>query len=143
MRFPMFVDIENKKILVVGGGNVGLRRAEVLKSFKADITLVSDRLDGGVPEGVRLIHRAFEDGDIENNYFFVIAATDNRAVNHRIYEICAQKDIPVSVCDCPEESTFFFPAVCKNERLSVGIVSDGSHHELVRKTAEKIRSVIN
>ena len=143
MKFPMFVDIENKKILVVGGGNVGLRRIGVLISFKADITLVSDRLDGAVPEGVRLIHRAFEDGDIEKNYFFVIAATDNRAVNHRIYELCAQKDIPVSVCDCPEESTFFFPAVCKNDRLSVGIVSDGSHHELVSKTAEKIRSVIN
>ncbi len=143
MKFPMFVDIENKKILVVGGGNVGLRRIGVLISFKADITLVSDRLDGAAPEGVRLIHRAFEDGDIENNYFFVIAATDNRAVNHRIYELCAQKDIPVSVCDCPEESTFFFPAVCKNDRLSVGIVSDGSHHELVSKTAEKIRSVIN
>ncbi len=143
MKFPMFVDIENKKILVVGGGNVGLRRIGVLKDYKADITLVSDRLAGEVPEGVRLIKRPFEDGDIGNNYFFVIASTDNRAVNRRIYELCSERGIPVSVCDCPEESTFFFPAVCKNDKLSIGIVSDGSHHELVSKTAEKIRSVIN
>lgn len=142
MKFPMFVDIENKKILVVGGGNVGLRRIGVLKDFKADITLVSDRLEGEVPKGIRFIYRAFEDSDIDN-YFFVIAATDNRAVNRRIYELCSEKGIPVSVCDCPEESTFFFPAVCKNDVLSVGVVSDGSHHELVSKTAEKIRSVIN
>lgn len=143
MKFPMFVDIENKKILVVGGGNVGMRRIEVLKSFGADITLVSDRLkDNTVPEGIRFINRHFEEGDI-GDYFFVVAASNDRSVNHRIYELCAERGIPVSVCDCPGESTFFFPAVCQNDRLSIGVVSDGSHHELVRKTAEKIRSVIN
>ncbi len=141
MRFPLFVDIENKKVLVVGAGKVGLRRAEVLGKFGADIILVSDFVRGNIPEGIRLVKRPFEDGDIEG-CFMVVAAADKRAVNKRIGELCRQRGIFVSVADSREESTFYFPAICMGENICVGLVSDGKHHDLARNTAEKIREAI-
>lgn len=142
MRFPLFVDIENKKVLIVGAGKVGLRRCEVLKKFGADITLISDFVRGDIPEGIKLVERPFSDGDIEG-CFMVVAAADDRAVNKRIGELCRQKDIYVSVADCREESSFYFPAVCMGENICAGLVSDGKHHSLVKNTIEKIREVIN
>lgn len=140
MKFPLFIDISDKKILVVGAGKIGSRRIRVLLEFGGKVTVVSDKTDINCPvENVSLINRKFKESDIED-YFLVIASTNDRAVNHRIYEICREKNIPVSVADSAEESTFYFPAICVNESLCIGIVSEGSQHSLVKKTAKKIRS---
>jgi precorrin-2 dehydrogenase/sirohydrochlorin ferrochelatase/precorrin-6A/cobalt-precorrin-6A reductase len=138
MKFPLFIDITDKKVLVVGAGKIGLRRVNTLLDFGAEVVLVSDKINSAVDDNVRLFVRQFEDADIDGA-FLVVAATNDRLVNHRIYELCSAKNIPVSVADSAEESTFFFPAICKNESLCIGVVSDGEHHDLVRKTASRIR----
>lgn len=139
MRFPMFVDIENKNILVVGAGKIGCRRIKTLLMFGADITVISESIeDEKLIESVRFVKRKFEKKDIDNK-FFVVAATNDRKVNNEISKLCRERNIPVSVADCSDESTFFFPAVCVSDNICIGIVSDGSHHELVRDTAKKIR----
>lgn len=139
MKFPMFVDIENKNILVVGAGKIGCRRIKTLLMFGADITVISENIaEAQLIERVIFLKRKFEKKDIDNR-FFVIAATNDRKVNNEVSKLCREKNIPVSVADSAEESTFFFPAVCVNDNICVGIVSDGSHHELVRETAKEIR----
>lgn len=139
MKFPMFVDIENKNILVVGAGKIGCRRIKTLLMFGADITVISESIaDEELIGSVRFLKRKFDKNDIDN-YFFVIAATNDRRVNSEITNLCKKKNIPVSVADSTEESTFYFPAVCLNDNICIGIVSDGYHHKLVRETAKKIR----
>lgn len=139
MKFPMFIDIENKDILVVGAGEIGCRRIKTLLMFGADITVVSESMaDKELIGSIRFLKRKFDKNDIDNQ-FLVIAATNDRNINNDISKLCRKKDIPVSVADSAEESTFFFPAVCVNDNICIGIVSDGSHHELVRETAKKIR----
>lgn len=139
MKFPMFIDIENKDILVVGAGEIGCRRIKTLLMFGADITVVSESMaDKELIGRVRFLKRKFEKRDI-NNQFIVIAATNDRRVNNEISNLCKEKNIPVSIADSAEESTFYFPAVCLSDNICIGIVSDGSHHELVRETAKKIR----
>jgi siroheme synthase-like protein len=138
----MFVDISGKRAVIVGGGKVAVRRARVLLDFGAEVTLIANSLtDTTLSDRVNFINRSFRSEDIED-CFMVIAATDNRAVNHEIYELCTEKNIPVSVADMPSECSFYFPAVCMNDDICVGVVSDGSRHELVRETAKKIRSEI-
>lgn len=139
MKFPLFVDIENKNILVVGAGKIGCRRIRTLLMFGADITVISESIaDRELVESVRFFERKFEKGDI-NNQFLVVAATDDSNVNDEISKLCRERNIPVSVADSTEKSTFYFPAICANDNICIGIVSDGNHHELVRKTAQKIR----
>ena len=74
--------------------------------------------------------------------FLAVAATDDRAVNHRIAADCAALGIPCSVADSAAESTFFFPAVCEGGGLTAGVVSDGTQHDKTARAAKRIRTVL-
>ncbi len=138
-RFPLFIDISDKKIVVIGGGKVAVRRINTLLRFGADINVIAPEFDKeSIIGDVTFIKRKFHQEDLEDA-FMVIGATNDRYVNHFIYTICQDKNILCSIADCKEECNFYFPAVCLNNELSIGIVSDGNNHRLVRKTAEKIR----
>ena len=78
-RFPLFVDLAGKKALVIGGGTVGLRRAEVLARFGAEVTVVSPTLSREV-ERIRHIPRKYTLGDLEGA-FLAVAAADDPQVN--------------------------------------------------------------
>ena len=144
MKFPLFIDISNKKILVVGAGNIALRRINTLLKFGCIIDVISESfLDDDIFKKVNCLQKKFEKSDITDDYFMVIGATNNRLINHSIYELCINKNVFVSIADCKEECNFYFPAICINDELSIGVVSDGNNHSLVRKTAKKIRRVIN
>lgn len=128
--FPFFLEIRGKDCLVVGGGAVAARKIQVLKEFGVKITIVSpeicDELAGVMKKDKALIlnKRKFEDSDIMDQ-LFVIAATDNRDVNHQVSSLCQEKGILVNVCDCKEECTFIFPSIVKREDIVVGISSSG------------------
>lgn len=142
MKFPLFIDLEGKSVLVVGGGKVAVRRINTLLKFGAYIKVVSPAIYREKIEGdVVHIKRNFEKADIDG-VFMVVGATGDRKVNHLIYTLCKDKNIFCSIADCKEECNFYFPAVCLNDKLSVGLVSDGNNHALVKNTAEKIRGII-
>lgn len=141
-KFPLFVDLKGKKAVVVGGGNIAVRRINVLLQFGAYVVVVSDCFkDYNIIGGVEFIERKFRDEDIDGA-FIVIAATNDRIVNSHVGELCKQKNIFVSVADSAEESTFFFPAICKSDKICVGVVSKGNQHRIVRSVSEKIRGII-
>ena len=139
LRFPLFVDLTGRQCLVVGCGKIGAHRAEVLLRYGAAVTVVAP--DGEAPAGVTHIKRAFQPEDLDG-MFLATAATDNRQVNHAIYEQCVQRNIWVSTADNREECTFFFPAVRAGGGLSVGLVSDGSDHKKTARAARAIEAVL-
>ncbi|MBO5560505.1 MAG: bifunctional precorrin-2 dehydrogenase/sirohydrochlorin ferrochelatase [Firmicutes bacterium] len=132
MKFPLFIDLKDKPVLVIGGGKIGGRRTEILKSFGADVT-VTDPLFGE--------KREFRDSDIDGK-FLVLACTNNSNLNAHIAKICKEKNIFVSRADSADDSTFFFPALCESGDICVGLVSSGDKHTLVKETAEKIRRIL-
>ena len=139
LRFPLFVDLTGRQCLVVGCGKIGAHRAEVLLRYGAKVTVVSP--EGEPPEGAEWVKRAFRPEDLDGKVL-VTAATDNRQVNHTIYERCVQQNIWVSTADNREECTFFFPAVRTGAGLSVGLVSDGSDHKKTARAARAIEAVL-
>ena len=91
---------------------------------------------------IEITHRrGYEKSDL-SGAFLAVAATDDRAVNHRIAADCALLGIPVSVADSAEESTFFFPAVCESAELTAGVVSRGAAHGKTAEAAKRIRRVL-
>lgn len=138
-RFPLFVDLTGKKCVVVGGGNIGAHRAEVLLRYGAEVVVVSP--DGEAPQGAQHVKRKFHPDDL-NGAFLVTAATDDRQVNHTIYTLCRERGIFVSTADNRDECTFFFPAVRTGDGLSVGVVSDGSDHKKTARAARAIEAVL-
>lgn len=141
-RFPLFISLVNQSVLVVGAGKIAARRIAVLQQFGAMITIVAPKVSKMIDlTHVKLHKRIFQTQDL-NGACLVIAVTNDRMVNHEIAVQCHQKNIPVSVADCAEESTFYFPAVCIGKKLVAGIVSDGSDHHAVAQTAKKIRTLL-
>lgn len=137
-RFPLFVDLSGKKVVVIGGGAVACRRIAVLLQFGGEITVISPHWEKKL-EGVTWIERPYQSGDLQGAAL-VVAATDDRLVNAQVGEEATGLSIPVSVADDASACTFFFPAVCVGGGVVAGAVStDGAHHSRTAKAAKAIR----
>ena len=123
----MFIEMSGKKVLVVGGGNVALRKCEKLLPYGAELTAVSGRFKPQFIslQGVALLFRPFRDEDIAGRDI-VIAATDDRALNAHIAGLCREAGIPFNCVDEPENCTFIFPALTLRGRLSAGFCTGGA-----------------
>ena len=138
--FPLFIDLNDKTVLVVGGGPVAARKARVLLDYGPRVLVCAPRF---VPEleqlsGAELLRQPFVP-DLLEGVSLAIAATDDRALNHTVAQLCRKRAIPVNVADSREESTFLFPAVVRRGRLSVGISTGGASPAAaayVRRTLE-------
>jgi siroheme synthase-like protein len=147
--FPLFVDMNGRKALIAGGGKVAERRIKVLLDFGADITVISpeaaEYLENAAARGtIRLHKRKYQKGDVAALApFLVIAATSDRQVNQQIAMEAKNLDIPLSVADCREECTCYFPAIADNGAYIAGLVSKDGNHVGVKQMAEKVRGALN
>jgi siroheme synthase-like protein len=125
--FPFFVDIAGKEGLIVGGGVVALRKIQKLLPFSPLLTVAAPEM---LPEiaGIKsltLLHAPFSEEMLAGK-FFVIAATDDVALNHRISALCRQRGILVNVVDDKAACGFLFPALVQDGPLTVGISTGGA-----------------
>lgn len=125
--FPFFMDVSQGDGLVVGGGAVALRKIEKLLPYQPRLTVCAPSF---LPEiervpGLALLRRAFEPSMLEDK-LFVIAATDDNALNSEIAALCRTKRVPVNAVDDRAACTFLFPALVKRGPLSVGISTGGA-----------------
>lgn len=139
-RFPLFVDLTGKKAVVIGGGTVGLRRAEVLARFGAEVTVISPALSRTM-EGIRHIPRKYAPGDLEG-VFLAIAATDDPQVNAAARQEARRLGILFNRSDRPADCDFFFPAVCEGAGMVAGLAGDGTDHGKTARTAREIRKIL-
>ncbi len=133
--FPFFVEIAGKNGIIAGGGRVAARKVEKLLPFCPNLTVVAPHIEEGIREQERrlreagmafllLKERTFRMEDLECADF-VIAATDDEALNGRISEYCKRARIPVNVADDKEKCSFYFPALVREGNLTVAISTDG------------------
>ena len=140
MRFPLFIELEGQRAVVIGGGTVGTRRAAALRDFGAAVTLISPTIQRPLA-GIAHLPRPYRPGDLTGAWL-AVAAADDRAVNHAVYEEATALGILVNVCDCPAECGFFFPAICEGGGLTAGVVGDGSDHRRTAAVAKRIRETL-
>ncbi|MDO5100618.1 MAG: bifunctional precorrin-2 dehydrogenase/sirohydrochlorin ferrochelatase [Eubacteriales bacterium] len=146
--FPMFIDLREQPVLVIGGGRIATRRAVTLAAFGAKIRVVAQRIDKRLTEvAAEVMIRQIREGDLESlitaEHRLVLASTDDSDLNGAIGRFCRKKGIPVNVCDSPKDCDFFFPAVAMNEEIAVGITSSGQDHHQVAEIAKRIRAVLD
>ena len=136
--FPLYINIEEKDILIVGGGKVALRKCEKLLPFKPRIHIVAPDICDELAAlsykyrtasaenayKINIYSRAFNKKDL-NDKALCIAASDDNILNQHISRLCRDVSMPVNVVDCPELCTFFFPALINDGELSVGISTSG------------------
>jgi len=143
--FPLFADLHGRKALIAGGGKIAERRIKVLLDFGADITVISPEVGEYIENAaslgrICLLKRNYQEGDVAAlTPFLVIAATSDRQANHQIAVEAKSLDIPVSVADCRDECTFYFPAIADNGSFIAGFVSKNGDHAGVKAIAERVR----
>ena len=126
--FPMFIDLKDKPVLIVGGGAVALRKLEKLRPYGPALTVVAPEISPEIEAApdVTVRHRAFQREDLCPPPAMVIAATDDRETNHTVAALCREKNIPVNVADDPAACTFLFPALVQQGEFSAGISTGGA-----------------
>lgn len=146
--FPLFMDISRIKVLFIGGGRIAERRIQTLRQFDAPIIVIAPRVTPVLQQlaeygQIIWIQRAYQTGDFADPTIGIaVLCTDDRKVNHAASIEARQEGIPISVADCKEESTFYFPGIAKNGNMVVGVSSSGTDHREAARITAKIRTLL-
>jgi precorrin-2 dehydrogenase/sirohydrochlorin ferrochelatase len=146
--FPMFLDVENKPILVVGGGEVACRKVDSLLRAGADVTLVSPKVEPYLKQlvddnKVRWVQNFYSSQLISQNYLQVWATTDNPDLNHQVHNDAKEMGILVNVVDDLPYCDFITPSMINRGRIQIAISSGGASPVLVRNIREKLETVLS
>jgi len=142
--FPVFFDLNGLRVLVVGGGEVALRKVSLLERTGADITVVAPRIvpelgERGAAGAIQLVSREFVPEDL-NGARLVIVATSRRAVNRFIAKLCDARAIPVNVVDDRASSRFIVPAIVDRDPIIVAVSTGGTSPVLARRLRERLEA---
>ena len=114
MNFPLFIELEGRRCLVVGAGPVARRKAAALGEFGAKVDMVAPELN-----------HPFREADLDGAALGV-AATDDGELNARVSALARARSIPVNVVDDPARCTFFFPAIFRKGPLVAAFSTGGT-----------------
>ena len=144
--YPVFLNIAGKPVVVIGGGEVGLRKVEGLLDAGAQVTIVSPTLHPGleplVAQGtVRHIARAYASGDLEG-YILAFVGTDDRTVNAAVAREGKERGVWVNAVDDPVNCDFIMPGVVQRGDLIVAVCTSGGSPAMARKMREELEAFL-
>jgi siroheme synthase-like protein len=141
-HYPVFLDLKDRPVLVAGAGRIALRKTKGLLDAGARVTVVAPAC---LPEfeslPIRLVRRGFRLSDLGDNVL-VLAATDDRLVNHRIGVAAKGKGIFANVADCAEECTFVVPARVERGDVHIAISTGGANPRLAADLRRKLDDIL-
>ena len=152
MWFPLFVNLKNKKVLVIGGGKVAFKKIIKIMEYEADIRVIAEN----IPEEklLELKNLKIENNrKIENNkdeieklveeYFLVIAATDNEELYENIAEICDSKGILIINASSKTKMNVMFGGIVKNDEFQIAISTSGKNCRRSRAMKSEIQKILD
>lgn len=127
--YPLFLDVEGRLCVVIGGGQVAERKVRTLLAFGARVRVVSPKLTQGLGrlkgnEAIEHVARHYREGDSEGS-LLVIAATSSRTVNRQVREDAGRAGVLVNVVDDPDLCDFLAPSIVKKDPLVIAISTSG------------------
>lgn len=142
--YPVFLKLEGRKVLIVGGGAVAEQKIEGVLRSATDVTVIAPqigpRIRGWAQEG-RLTHIAQEfSSGMAHGYFLVIAATDSEAVNHAVY---AEAKAAGALCNAVDDMPycdFCAPALVSRGEFQIAISTGGNSPSLAQHIRKDLES---
>ena len=144
MFFPVSIDINEKKCLVIGGGSLAYRKIQTLLHYGAKIDVITEEIR----------EEKIKDADISNlfietyenqpldKYFLIIAATDNKDLNNKIVNICNEKNILVNNITSKENMSIRFGAIYEDDDYQVLVTTHGKHCSTSKSLRDEIGDFI-
>ncbi len=140
--YPVMLSLRGRRVLVVGAGEVALRKIEGLLAEGARPTVIAPEVAPAIADleragAVEVRRRAQRTGDAAG-FALVFAATDDPEVNRRVFEEANEAGIWVNVADVPELCTFHLPARVQRGAMQVAVASDGGAPFVVRRLRQML-----
>ncbi|NLB53392.1 MAG: bifunctional precorrin-2 dehydrogenase/sirohydrochlorin ferrochelatase [Syntrophomonadaceae bacterium] len=132
--------------MIIGGGQVALRKAENLLEYDADIIVVSPRAEKGIESLAQLEKiiwhpRNFALDDLANAFLVFIATDDNR-INKQISQLCKEAGILVNAVDDPENCDFYVPSVIRRNSLVLAVSTEGKSPLYAQKLRRELENIV-
>jgi siroheme synthase-like protein len=141
-HYPIFLDLKDRPVLLVGAGRIALRKARGLVEAGARLTVVAPEWD---PEfeslPVELVRRHFRAADL-SDMLLVFAATNDRLTNHRIGIAAKGKGILANIVDSAEECDFVVPARVRRDDVQIAVSTGGDNPRLSAELRRKLETLI-
>jgi len=143
---PLFAAIKDRPVLVIGGGDVAARKISLLRRAGAQVQVVADALNTELTtlceqQEIVWLAQTFDEAQVDP-VFLVVAATDDTALNQRVFAAADVRQRLVNVVDNPALCTFTFPAIVDRSPLLVAISSGSTAPVLARILREKIEALL-
>ena len=144
--YPVFMNVKGKKCVVIGGGQVALRKVRILLEHGADVEVISPDLYPELAElaergEIRALTREYQAGDLENA-FVAIAAINNNEINQRVAVEARRRAVLVNVVDDAEKSDFIVPSYLRRGDVAIAVSTGGKSPALARKIRSRLEKEI-
>lgn len=138
--YPICINIQNKKIVIIGGGLIAERKIKGLLQYNVKIILVSPDLTNYLEKlvkekRIKYINKKYS-AKVIKNAFLLFACTSDSNVNKKIFSNVTRQKIMVNVCDKTKLCDFISPAVVKRNGLTIAISTDGKNPKLSKRFKE-------
>jgi siroheme synthase-like protein len=145
--FPVFLRLQNRRALVVGGGTMAALRTKQLLAAGAVVTVVAPAVNAFLDElaeagRIDFIERHFEREDVNKDYFIVIGATNDPVVQAALADEAERHGLLYNVVDDVEHSNFFTPALVERGDLKIAISTNGLSPVLARQLRQELEAAI-
>ena len=144
--YPIFIDIEDRNVVIIGGGNVCARKAETMMKYGARVTVISpeftDEIEGWARDGRLALKRKKYDASDVDGVNIVIASTDDQSVNEQIAADCRARRIPVNVVDVTPLCEFIVPAIIEKGSVQIAVSTGGKSPALARTLKEDLQRLV-
>jgi precorrin-2 dehydrogenase / sirohydrochlorin ferrochelatase len=146
MLYPVFLNLEGKRVVVIGGGEVAERKVESLLGIEAAVIVVSPEVTPGLAalarqERITLHRRLYQTGDCDGATL-VLSATDDAELSRRVFEEARPAGALVNTADQPGLCDFFMPAVVRQGRIAIAISTGGASPGLAAQLRRTISEVV-
>jgi precorrin-2 dehydrogenase/sirohydrochlorin ferrochelatase len=128
-KYPIYLELSGRRAVVIGAGAIALRKVQALAEAGARVTVVAEHIAANLQEEFLLPNVELVVSSYSKNYLagatLCIAATNDTAVNQRVYNDCQELEVLCNVVDQPQLCNFFVPAVVKRGDLQIAISTEG------------------
>lgn len=143
---PLFHNIQGRKCLVVGGGEVALRKVSLLLEAGARVLVVAPHICPALQAmaeagDIQTVLKSFHPNDMAAA-MLVVSATNSPQVNEQVSRWARERNIPVNVVDSPELCSVIFPAIIDRSPVQIAISTGGAAPVLARLLRGKIESLL-
>lgn len=144
--YPIYLDIEDRSVVIIGGGNVCARKAETMMKYGARVTIVSPQFTEEIEqwaadEKLAIRRKPYDASDLDGANI-VIASTDDTSVNEQVAADCRARRIPVNVVDVTPLCEFIVPAIIESGSVQIAVSTGGSSPALARTLKEDLQRFV-